>query len=202
MPCYNLATRIRYQAIKMYVPVIMGTAREGRYTEKAARFMLEEVNKEGVESELIDVRDYLIQATDNSGNTPEAKKLAGLIEKADAIIIVSPEYNHGYPGELKMMLDLLYPQYAKKPVGFCGVSMGGLGGARCVEQLRLVAAELHMVSIRESIYFSGVRQLFDEQGHIKDQSYYARAGTFLNELIWYAQALKKERDNVGNNIAD
>jgi chromate reductase len=177
----------------MYIPVILGTAREGRFSEKAAKFMLQEALKAGLESELIDVRDYRIAATDNTQELPEAKNLAGTIDKADALIIVSPEYNHGYPGELKMMLDLLYQQYAKKPVGLCGVSMGGLGGARCVEQLRLVAVEFHMVPIREAIYFSGVRQLFDEKGVIKDSAYHARAKTFLDELVWYAQALKNAK---------
>jgi NAD(P)H-dependent FMN reductase len=179
---------------KMYVPVILGTAREGRQSEKAARFILGEVVKAGLESEIIDVRDYRIPATDNTGQGAQAKLVAEKITRSDAIIIVTPEYNHGYPGELKMMLDLLYQQYARKPVGFCGVSMGGLGGARCVEQLRQVAIELHMVPIREAVYFSGVRDLFDANGEIKDKSYYARTKTFLEELMWYASALKKPRE--------
>jgi len=179
----------------MYIPIILGTAREGRQSEKVANFMLQEARKAGLKTEIIDVRDYRTKATDDTQALPEAKRLAGKIEKADALIIVSPEYNHGYPGELKMMLDLLYSQYARKPVGFCGVSRGGLGGARAVEQLRIVAAELHMVSIREAMYFSGVRELFDEKGEIKDESYYARAKAFLEELMWYAGALKKARTN-------
>lgn len=156
----------------MYAPVILGTAREGRYSDKVAKFILGEAVKAGLESEILDVRDYRIIATDKTLAYPEAKRFAEKIAKADALIIVTPEYNHGYPGELKMMLDMLYEQYARKPVGLCGVSMGGLGGARCIEQLRLVVAELHMVSIREAVYFSGVRQLFDENGTIKDSAYY------------------------------
>lgn len=178
----------------MYVPVILGTAREGRQSEKAAKYMLQEAKKSGLESEIIDVRDYRTAATDNTQTLPEAKKLAEKINRADALIIVSPEYNHGYPGELKMMLDLLYQQYAKKPVGLCGVSRGGLGGARAVEQLRTVAAELRMVSIREAIYFSGIADLFDVNGEIKDKSYDARVKAFLDELLWYAGALKKARN--------
>ncbi|MFZ2455413.1 MAG: NAD(P)H-dependent oxidoreductase [Candidatus Altiarchaeia archaeon] len=178
----------------MYVPVILGTAREGRYSDKVASFVLGEAAKAGLESEILDVREYRIIATDKTLAYPEAKRFAGKMARADALIIVSPEYNHGYPGELKMMLDMLYEQYARKPVGFCGVSMGGLGGARCVEKLRLIVAELHMVSIREAMYFSGVRELFDEKGVIKDAAYYARAKTFLDELMWYAQALNKARE--------
>jgi NAD(P)H-dependent FMN reductase len=150
----------------MYIPVILGTARKGRESEKAARFMLEETLKAGIESELIDVRDYRIEATDNTEEIPEAKKLAGKIISADGIIIVSPEYNRGYPGELKMMLDMLYKQYARKPVGICGVSSGGIGGARMVEQLKLICIQFQMVPLREAVYFPNVTELFDEKGMI------------------------------------
>jgi len=178
----------------MNIPVILGTARVGRQSEKVANFILEEVKKAGIETEIIDVRDLRIEATDNTGNVPQAKRLSPKIEKADAFIIVSPEYNHGYPGELKMMLDLLYDQYAGKPVGFCGVSAGGLGGARVVEQLRQVVIELHMLPIREALYFPAVQNLFDEKGTMKDPvSYKDRIKSFLDELTWYANALKPAR---------
>jgi NAD(P)H-dependent FMN reductase len=110
----------------MFIPIILGTARVGRQSEKAAKFMLQEMVKAGVESELIDVRDHRITATDKK--LPESEALAKIIIKADALIVVSPEYNHGYPGELKMMLDMLYDEYFHKPVGFCGVSIGIFGG--------------------------------------------------------------------------
>lgn len=178
----------------MYIPVILGTARIGRESEKVASFMLEEAKKAGFETELIDVRDFRIEATDKTQKIPQAMKLSPKIEKADAFIIVTPEYNHGYPGELKMMLDMLYEQYARKPVGFCGVSSGALGGARCVEQLRLVIEELHMVSIRNAIYFPTVQDLFDDKGKIKDPNAYEKiVKAFMNELSWYASALRSAR---------
>lgn len=178
----------------MFIPVILGTAREGRESEKVAKFMLEEVENSGIETELIDVRDYRILTTDNTQKSAAAQKLSKKIEKADGLIIVTPEYNHGYPGELKMMLDMLYQQYARKPVGICGVSAGPLGGARMVEQLRLVVIELHMVPIREALYFPLVSGLFDENNKIKDENYHKRAKTFLDELLWYAKALKNARE--------
>lgn len=178
----------------MYMPVILGTAREGRESEKAAKFILGETIKAGLETELIDVRDYRIRATDRTEKSPEAKKQSEKITKADGLIIVSPEYNHGYPGELKMMLDSLYKQYFNKPVGICGVSIGPVGGARMVEQLRLVCIELHMVPIREAIYFPLVQNIFDEKGNIKEPAYYERVKPFFSELIWYAKALKNARD--------
>ncbi|HEY5587433.1 MAG TPA: NAD(P)H-dependent oxidoreductase [Candidatus Paceibacterota bacterium] len=169
----------------MYIPIILGTAREGRQSEKVANFMLAEVLKAGLESDIIDVRDYLIEKTDATGKSSQAIKFAEKVIKSDGLIIVSPEYNHGYPGELKMMLDMLYKEYAHKPIGICGVSMGVLGGARMVEQLRLVSIEFHMIPIREAIYFSGVTNLFEENGKIKDESYKDRVQVFLNELISY-----------------
>lgn len=177
----------------LYIPIILGTAREGRNSEKAAQFIFSEVKKNEIETEIIDVRDYILKSTDNTGESAQAKKLAEKISRADGLIIVSPEYNHGYPGELKMTLDMLYKEYARKPVAICGVSIGGLGGARMVEQLRLVAIELHMVPIREAVYFSNVSQIFDEGGKIKDLSYTQRVNTMLKELAWYAEALKTAR---------
>ncbi len=171
----------------MYIPIILGTAREGRQSEKAANFMLSEVQKKDIDSEIIDVRDFRIEKTDNTGEIPEAKKLAEKIKKSSALIIVAPEYNHGYPGELKMMLDMLYKEYFNKPVGICGVSAGGLGGSRAVEQLRQVMIEFHMCPIREAVYFSDISNLFDEEEKIKDDSYTKRVKTFLEELVAKAE---------------
>jgi len=178
----------------MYIPIILGTARQGRQSEKAAKFMLAEAIKFGLESEVVDVRDFRVEATDNTKQLPVAKKFAEIISRADGLIVVSPEYNHGYPGELKMMLDLLYQEYAGKPLGICGISSGGLGGARMVEQLRQVAIEFHMLPIREALYFSGVEDLFDERGEIKEGSFRERARTFLGELTGYAKKLKNVRE--------
>jgi NAD(P)H-dependent FMN reductase len=166
----------------MFVPVILGTSRLGRRSENVAKFMLGEAKRFGFESELIDTRDYPLTATDNTQDSALAKKLAEKISMADAMVIVSPEYNHGYPGELKIMLDLLYQQYAGKPVGFCGVSAGPLGGARAVEQLRQVAIEFQLIPIRGAMYFPSVQNLFDEKGKIKDAAFEGRAKKFFEEL--------------------
>ena len=141
------------------------------------------------------MRDYRINASKEE--TPATKEYAEKIAKADGLIVVSPEYNHSYPGELKMMLDIAYQEYARKPVGLCGVSMSPMGGVRAVEHLRGVFAELHMVDIREAVYFSNVGNLFDEQGNITDESYKEKVKTFLEELIWYAKALKTARESQG-----
>ena len=179
----------------MYIPIILGTAREGRQTEKVANFMLQETQKlEGVETEILDVRDFRIPATDNPGLSEPEKRLAGYVLRADGFIWVVPEYNHAYPGELKMMLDMLYKEYRGRAVGICGVSGGGLGGVRMVESLRLLAINFHMVPIGEAVYFSNVQDLFDEQGNMTDESYKDRVKPFFEELLWYAAALKQARE--------
>jgi len=182
--------------MRLSIPVILGTARQGRYSEKAAEFMFNEVRKLAeVDSEMVDIRDFLTGVTDSTGTSDQARRFAEKVTKADGLIIVAPEYNHSYPGELKITLDMLSKEYTHKPVGICGVSSGMLGGARAVEQLRLVAIELRMAPIREAVYFSRVRDLFDENGEIKDESYRPRIEKFFAELLWYARALKVARES-------
>lgn len=178
----------------MFIPVILGTARAGRLSEKAAAFMLQKALEAGIESEIIDVRDYRLQATDNRKESPEAKKLAEKVLRSDGLIIVSPEYNHGYPGELKMMLDMLFSEFAHKPVGICGVSSGPWGGVRMVEQLRLVCLAFHMVPTGEAVHFPKVQELFDDQGQLLGKSQHGQAKRLLRELIFYAGALKAPRE--------
>lgn len=171
------------------IPIILGTVREGRYSEKAARFMLKQLQNLGLQSEIIDTRDFI------------DKKLTSLdyaqkIAQADALIVVAPEYNHSFPGEFKTMFDSLKREYAYKPLGICGVSAGFLGGARMVEQLKLVAIELRMVPIKEALYFSNITELFDGQNNLKNDAYEKQITAFLEELKFLAEALKPVRKKI------
>lgn len=167
----------------MYVPIILGTGRAGRQSENVARFMLAQAQAAGFDSEILDVREYAQGFTDNTGKPPAAMMLSGRMKKASALIVVAPEYNHGYPGELKLMLDMCYSEYAGKPLGICGVSIGPLGGARMVEQLRLVAVELRMRNMREAVYFSNVQDQFGADGKIKDGEAWGRRAKKLFDEI-------------------
>ena len=179
----------------LFIPILLGTAREGRRTENAAKFVFEEAKKDGrFETQFLDVRDFVtIPKTEGTMSPERLKEWSKIMARADGLIIVSPEYNHGYPGELKLMIDELYDEYKHKPMGLCGTG-GGLGGARAVEMLRIVAIELHMVPLNNAVYFSNIKTLFDENGKIQDASYADRLKKLFNELVWYAEVLKAARE--------
>ena len=180
----------------LFIPVILGTARQGRQTENVARFVLEQTKKRAdVETELIDVRE-LPMKLDDAGEQMKDPNFSAAIERCDGLIIVTPEYNHGYPGLLKHALDMNLKEYIHKAVGICGVSAGPIGGARVIENLLPVMRELGLVTIFWDVNFGNVQTIFDEQGNLLDRNYVRRVDKFLNELIWMARVLRHGRENV------
>jgi NAD(P)H-dependent FMN reductase len=180
----------------IFVPVILGTPRQGRFSEYVARFVLGEVAKrEGVEAELIDIREIRLPATD-AGEAIKDSRFSETVMRADGLIIVAPEYNHGYPGMLKHVLDTNLKEYIHKAVGICGVSAGPFGGTRVVENMLPVMRELGLVTIFWDGNFSSVQKAFDESGVLTDESYVRRIDKFLKELIWMAKVLRYGRENI------
>jgi len=181
----------------LFIPVILGTVRKGRASENVAKFVFGEVQKrEGVETELIDIRD-LNFPNDDAGEQIKNAKFSETCERADGLVIVTPEYNHGYPGMLKHVLDSNLKEYIHKAVGICGVSAGGFGGVRVIEHLLPVMRELGLVTIFWDGNFSGARSLFDENGKIIDEATHVkRIDKFLGELIWMSKVLRYGRENV------
>ena len=180
----------------LFIPVILGTARKGRRSENAARFIFEQTKKRAdVETELIDVCELPLKL-DDAGEQMKDPKFSATIRRCDGLIIVTPEYNHGYPGLLKHALDMNLEEYIHKAVGICGVSAGPFGGARVIEGLLPVMRELGLVTIFWDVNFGNVQELFDEQGKLLDKSYVRRVDKFLNELIWMARVLRYGRENV------
>ena len=175
----------------LHIPLLLGTAREGRQSEKAAIYMLEQIKKAGIETELVDVRNFLFGKTLAAWENPkEADPWRAIIKKSQALIIVTPEYNHSFPGELKMLLDSLLPEYAGLPVGVCGVSSGGFGGARVIENILPTLRKMGMVAISKSLNFSKIEEFFDDNGNPKNQSFEKQVKEFLAQLAEYAQKLK------------
>lgn len=176
--------------MSLKIPVLYGTMREARMSEPAARLIHAELVKRGVESAFVTPEKYRSMKSIEKGYPAEWKKI---MDEADGLCIVSPEYNHGYPGPLKEMLDSLYEEYQYKPVGICGAA-GFLSGGRMVEQLRQVVIELHMVPIREAIYIQNVWEAFNTDGTPKDAAMTTRWDPFFKELMWWAQVLKEGRE--------
>lgn len=180
----------------LYIPVILGTPRRGRMSEHVARFVLGETGRrEGVETELIDVLDLPLPTTD-AGEEIKDTSFSEKMNRADAVIIVAPEYNHGYPGLLKHALDTNLHEYIHKAVGIVGVSAGPFGGTRVIENLLPVMRELGFVTIFNDGNFSTVQDAFDRSGNLKDKAYVRRIAKFLDELVWMAKVLRYGRENV------
>ncbi|HYS95855.1 MAG TPA: NADPH-dependent FMN reductase [Chthoniobacterales bacterium] len=180
----------------LFIPVILGTARKGRESEHAAKFVFEQTKKRaGVETEFIDVRT-LPMKLDDAGEQMKDPKFSATIEHCDGLIIVTPEYNHSFPGLLKHALDMNLKEYIHKAVGICGVSAGALGGARVIETLLPVMRELGLVTIFEDVNFGRIGSLFDERGNLLDENFVRRVDTFLNELIWMSRVLRHGRESI------
>ncbi|MBD3281328.1 NADPH-dependent FMN reductase [Candidatus Uhrbacteria bacterium] len=183
---------------KLYIPVLLGTTREGRYSEHVARMITAHAkDRDYLGLELFDVRDFNFPL-DDEGQAIKDKntKWRDAIVKADGLIIVSPEYNHGYPGSLKMALDTLLKEYIHKPVALCGVSAGGFGGCRVIEQLVGVVRELGLAVTFRDLNVSHVQKMFSEDGVLQDESVLKRVDEMLDELEWMSKALKWGRDNL------
>jgi NAD(P)H-dependent FMN reductase len=180
----------------LYIPVILGTTRQGRMSEHAARFVLAEVQKRGgVETELIDVRELNLPS-DDAGEQIKDPEFSAKCARADGLIIVSPEYNRGYPGMLKHALDSNLKEYIHKAVGICGVSAGIYGGSRMIENMLPVLRELGLVTIFWDVNFGSIAKVFDETGNLLDQAFIRRTDKFLKELIWMAKTLRHGRMNI------
>ncbi|MEM0336087.1 MAG: NAD(P)H-dependent oxidoreductase [Thermofilum sp.] len=130
----------------MRVAVVLGTGREGRRSELVAKFIVESLRGLGVDADLIDVRDYRICFTRRGDGSAEVEEFRSRVVEAEALVIVSPEYNRSYPGELKMLLDTLYSEYADLPVGLVTVSKG-LGGPSVLSELRQLCLNLGMLPV-------------------------------------------------------
>ncbi|MDH4103699.1 MAG: NAD(P)H-dependent oxidoreductase [Thermoleophilia bacterium] len=180
----------------LFIPVILGTPRKGRMSEHAAELMCREIAKRpGVVTELIDVATLPIPV-DDAGEAAKDAAFSENMNRADALVIVAPEYNHGYPGLLKHVLDTNLKEYIHKAVGIVGVSAGAFGGARVIQNLIPVLRELGLVTIFWDVNFTTVQSRFDESGELLDESFLLRIEKFLDELCWMAETLRHGRAHV------
>jgi len=179
------------------VGLIYGSARQGRFCDVVARWTEKELGVSG---------DFSVEVIDPAAHIRAARQVApphaagdyrslrAQLGEADAFVVVTPEYNHGYPAALKELIDSAGEEWYAKPVAF--VSYGGVsGGLRAVEQLRQVFAELHVVSIRDSVSFQNAWQVFDAKGSPADADRSsAQMSRMLSKLHWWAVALRTARE--------
>jgi NAD(P)H-dependent FMN reductase len=178
------------------IPVILGTTRKARMSAHVARFVLGELEKRpGVATELIDIASLPLPV-DNAGDGIKDPGFADRMTRADAVVIVAPEYNHSFPGLLKHVLDSCLEEYIHKAAGIVGVSSGAFGGTRVVQNLLPVLRELGLMTIFTDLNVGRVDTVFDETGRLLDQAFITRANGFLGELAWMARALRYAREHI------
>ena len=180
------------------LPVLLGTNRQDRHSIFPARWLVEQMrSRRDIDTRLFDVADFLLPQRDYGqaikDTFPEWREA---IVKADGLVIVTPEYNHGYPGTLKAVLDLLLREYVHKAVAFVGVSAGPWGGTRVIEAMVPMVRELGLAVTFADLNFPFVQKTFDMNGTLLDPAFDKRAKDFLDELVWMAQVLKWGRENV------
>lgn len=184
----------------LFIPVILGTVRQGRMSEAVAQFILEQVkHQDGVVTQLIDIRTLPLPVMD-AGPEAQIPELADTMRRADAYIIVTPEYNHTYPGLLKHVLDLNYKEYLHKAVGVCGVSAGPFGGVRAIEALLPMFKAFGLSPIVTDLNFGNVNSLVDTAGQFTAEArdtYNHRFERFMQELLWLTKTLKAGREMAG-----
>ena len=178
------------------IPVILGTTRKGRMSAHAARFMARQIEKrEGISTELIDLSD-LPMPIDDAGEEIKDGAFSNKMASADALVIVTPEYNHSFPGLLKHVLDSCLKEYIHKAAGIVGVSAGPFGGVRAIQDFLPVIRELGLVNIFWDVNFGNVSSVFDASGKLLDDAFTKRADKFLDELVWMAKTLRYGRDYI------
>ncbi|MER6674753.1 NAD(P)H-dependent oxidoreductase [Streptomyces sp. NPDC000983] len=179
------------------VAVVIGSNRHGRFGPVVADWILDHVRaREDLVPEVVDVAG--IDLPTSFARTPEAAEaLTGVTPKlarADAFVVLTPEYNHSFPAGLKNLIDWHYGEWRAKPVAV--VSYGGLaGGLRATEHLRQVFAELHAVTVRDTVSFHNAGGSFDDSGRLRDPSGPdAAAKAMLDQLVWWGSALREAKE--------
>lgn len=183
---------------KLNLPVLLGTNRKMRQSVHAAKWLIDEMNKrDDIETRLFDAADFDLPMDDyGTGLKDRFPEWRDAIINADGLVIVAPEYNHGYPGILKSILDLLLKEYIHKSVALVGASSGPWGGTRVIESMVPMVRELGLAVTFQDLNFPKIQKTFGEDGTLLDAAFEKRAQEFLDELVWMTRTMKWGRDNL------
>ena len=185
---------------KLFLPLILGTNRKDRASENVAKWVFGKITeREDMNSQFFDVRDFDMPKGDyGTAIGAQFPQWRDAMVRADGLVIVTPEYNHGYPGVLKSVLDLLLKEYIHKAVAFVGVSAGPWGGTRVIEAMVPMVRELGLAVTFTDLNFPKAASKFDADGRLTDEAYEKRVDGFLSELAWMARTLRWGRENVSS----
>ncbi len=178
----------------LQVAIIFGSNREGRFGHVVGRWFVRQARQRAdMVFDVVDLAAVDLPAAYPQQASPVIEALRARFDEADAFVVVTPEYNHGYPAGLKQAIDLAFHEWRAKPVAF--VSYGGMsGGLRAVEQLRQVFAELHAVTVRDTVSFHMAHGRFDDHGEpLEPDGCNAAVKTMLDQLAWWGLALRTAR---------
>jgi NAD(P)H-dependent FMN reductase len=187
------------------IQVISSTTREGRFSERAAHWVVQQLRaRADLDIEPVDLREYPLPFFDapppaktlRDYATEEVARLGRTLDRADGFIVLTAEYNHGYPAVLKNAMDWTFPEWQRKPVAFVG--WGNVGGARAIEQLRLVAVEFELAPLRHAVHIlPDVMIPARQAGDVSDTSAFAplepKLKLLADDLTWWAAALAAAR---------
>ncbi|MFW5703201.1 MAG: NADPH-dependent FMN reductase [Candidatus Dojkabacteria bacterium] len=180
---------------ELNIVVVAGTTREKRMSIHAARMVKQVGDRtEGVKITFVDVKDFFPLPGEGNDQDSQDPNWIEINKQADGYFLVVPEYNHSFPGSLKMLLDNDLGNYTHKPVALAGVSAGPFGGARVIENLLSPLRELGMIVSHKDVYFPNIHKMFPdtetEESEQLRKDQIERIQKAYEELIWLAKRLK------------
>lgn len=192
----------------MEYAVLYGSTRSGRKGIKAARFVVNRLEARGHAVTLLDAAELDLPLLDkmykeyDPGTAPAGMQRAhDVLEAADAFVVVGGEWNHSIPPGLKNLLDTFQSEFFYKPAGIVTYSAGPFGGVRAAPHYRVILGELGMVTVSIMFAVSSIYKTFEDDGSDPEGVYTKRIDRFLNELDWYADALKTKRETCPDPMA-
>jgi NAD(P)H-dependent FMN reductase len=184
----------------MKIAIISSSVRTGRNSHRVALFFKNLLSeKSEIKIDLIDLKELNFPLFDERlkfQKSPSAisKEFSDRVRSANGVIIITPEYNGGYPASIKNAVDLLYDEWKRKPVSIVTVSSGNFGGSQVIMSLQFTLWKIGAMTVPAMFPVPKVEELFDEKGNtLDDGSTKKRAGKFLEELFWYIRASSVEK---------
>jgi NAD(P)H-dependent FMN reductase len=184
----------------MKVAIIVGSVRKGRQTPKAAAYLSSQLKQHEKISEVeyLDVAEYNFPVMEERNAYLKDKPkgmddFSAKLQAADAIVIVSPEYNGSMPGALKNTLDYFYAELSKKPIGLLTVSSGNLGGINVHHDLQKYILHIKAYAVPMKYLLTHIDKAFDDRGNPVDEFFIKSTGLFIKELTWLAEALTNQK---------